>query len=73
MKDSYLFYNIAQKTKAYVEEHPGVKLLRMGIVHLASGEENGYLPGPSEEIKADLMKIVNSGCGNTGIYKITEY
>ena len=31
LKDSYLFYNIAQKAKAYVEEHPGVKLLRMGI------------------------------------------
>ena len=22
LKDSYLFYNIAQKTKAYLEEHP---------------------------------------------------
>lgn len=31
MKDSYLFYNIAQKTKAYVEQHPGTKLLRIGI------------------------------------------
>ncbi|CDC11344.1 lL-diaminopimelate aminotransferase [Lachnospiraceae bacterium CAG:364] len=31
LKDSYLFYNIAQKTRAYVENHPGVKLLRMGI------------------------------------------
>lgn len=31
LKDSYLFYNIAHKTKAYVEQHPGVKLLRMGI------------------------------------------
>lgn len=31
LKDSYLFYNIAQKTKAYVERHPGVELLRMGI------------------------------------------
>ena len=31
LKDSYLFYNIAQKTNAYVEQHPGVKLLRMGI------------------------------------------
>ena len=29
LKDSYLFYNIAQKTKAYVEQYPGVKLLRM--------------------------------------------
>ena len=31
LKDSYLFYNIAQKTKAYVEEHKGTKLLKMGI------------------------------------------
>lgn len=31
LKDSYLFYNIAQKTKAYIEQHPGTKLLRMGI------------------------------------------
>lgn len=31
LKDSYLFYNIAQKTKTYVGEHPGVNLLRMGI------------------------------------------
>ena len=161
LEDSYLFYNIAQKTKAYVEEHKGTKLLKMGIgdvslplsdaviqalheavddqaskdgfhgympecgapflretiakyyknrgvflssdevfvssgasdelgdildlfdpsssalviepaypayvdanvmagrkiVHLASGEENGFLPEPSEEIKADLLYI----------------
>lgn len=31
LKDSYLFYNIAKKTRTYVENHPGVKLLRMGI------------------------------------------
>ena len=31
LKDSYLFYNIAQKTKAYLEENPGKHLLRMGI------------------------------------------
>lgn len=31
LKDSYLFYNIAQKTKAYLEEHPGAHLYRMGI------------------------------------------
>lgn len=31
LKDSYLFYNIAQKTKAYIEQNPGVKLLKMGI------------------------------------------
>ena len=31
LKDSYLFYNIAQKTKKYLEDHPGQKLYRMGI------------------------------------------
>ena len=31
LKDSYLFYNIAQKTKAYLVEHPGTHLYRMGI------------------------------------------
>ncbi len=31
LKDSYLFYRIAQKTKAYVREHPGAYLYRMGI------------------------------------------
>lgn len=31
LKDSYLFYHIAQKTKAYQEQHPGAYLYRMGI------------------------------------------
>lgn len=31
LKDSYLFYHIAQKTKAYTEANPGVHLYRMGI------------------------------------------
>ena len=31
LKSSYLFYNIAQKTKAYCNEHPDARLLRMGI------------------------------------------
>ena len=31
LKDSYLFYNIAQKTKAYLSEHPDSHLYRMGI------------------------------------------
>lgn len=31
LKDSYLFFNIAQKTKAYLEDHPDQRLLRMGI------------------------------------------
>ena len=31
LKDSYLFYNIAQKTKAYLQENPEQHLYRMGI------------------------------------------
>lgn len=31
LKDSYLFYNIAQKTKAFTAENPDKPLLRMGI------------------------------------------
>ena len=31
LKDSYLFYNIAQKTKAYLEANPDKHLYRMGI------------------------------------------
>ncbi len=31
LKDSYLFYHIAQKTKAYLDGHPGAHLYRMGI------------------------------------------
>lgn len=31
LKDSYLFYNIAQKTKAYLAENPDKHLYRMGI------------------------------------------
>ena len=31
LKDSYLFYNIAQKTKAYLKAHPDERLLRLGI------------------------------------------
>ena len=31
LKDSYLFYHIAQKTKAWCEANPGTRLYRMGI------------------------------------------
>lgn len=31
LKDSYLFYNIAQKVNAYLDAHPGTHLYRMGI------------------------------------------
>lgn len=31
LKDSYLFYNIAQKVKAYLAEHPDAYICRLGI------------------------------------------
>ena len=31
LKDSYLFYRIAQKVSAYLREHPDTHLYRMGI------------------------------------------
>lgn len=31
LKDSYLFYNIAQKVNNYLKEHPNARLLRLGI------------------------------------------
>ena len=31
LKESYLFFHIAQKTRAYLEAHPGTHLYRMGI------------------------------------------
>ena len=31
LKDSYLFYNISEKIKTYLKEHPGEHLLRLGI------------------------------------------
>jgi LL-diaminopimelate aminotransferase len=31
LKDSYLFYNISKKVGAFLEEHPGERILRLGI------------------------------------------
>ena len=31
LKDSYLFYNISQKVAAYLDAHPGERVLRLGI------------------------------------------
>ncbi len=45
LKDSYLFFNIAQKTKAYLEANPNKRLYRMGIGDVS-------LPLPEAVIKA---------------------
>ena len=51
LKESYLFYHIAQKTKLYLEEHPEAHLYRMGIGDVS-------LPLCGEVIKA-LHKAVD--------------
>ena len=51
LKESYLFYHIAQKTKGYLEEHPEAHLYRMGIGDVS-------LPLCGEVIKA-LHKAVD--------------
>lgn len=51
LKDSYLFFHIAQKTKAYLEENPEKRLYRMGIGDVS-------LPLPDAVIQA-LHEAVN--------------
>ena len=51
LKDSYLFYNIAQKTKTYLEKNPDKRLYRMGIGDVS-------LPLCDAVIKA-LLEAVN--------------
>ena len=53
LKDSYLFYNIAQKTKTYIEEHPGITVTELaeewvrtkGSISqvIKNLDENGYI------------------------------
>ena len=54
LKESYLFYHIAQKTKLYLEEHPEAHLYRMGIGDVS-------LPLCGEVIKALLQSSRRSG------------
>lgn len=68
LKDSYLFYNIAQKTKAYLEEHPEKHLYRMGIgdvslplcdaviQKLHEAVEDQYQPGHISRLYAGMRR-----------------
>ena len=60
LKDSYLFYNIAQKTKAYLAERPGEKLLE----ELLMSEEGlqktkNKLIYIGKQIEIDMDKFIN--------------
>ena len=58
LKESYVFYYIAQKTKAYVEQHPNSHLYRMGIGDVS-------LPLCDEVIKALHEAVDNQAVKNT--------
>jgi len=55
LKESYLFYHIAQKTKAYLADHPGTHLYRMGIGDVS-------LP-----LVPTVIKALHEGVENQGV------
>ena len=67
LKDSYLFYNIAQKTKKYLEENPGKKLYRMGIgdvsLPLASAVCTALHTAVDDQSKKDSFHGYMPECG----------
>lgn len=67
LKDSYLFFNIAKKTKAYLEEHPDKTLLRLGIgdvtLPLAPVVVEGLKSGVEDQAKKDTFHGYMPECG----------
>lgn len=67
LKDSYLFFNIAQKIKAYSEANPGVKLYRMGIgdvsLPLAPAVISALHDGVDDQAEKDTFHGYMPECG----------
>ena len=67
LKSSYLFYNIAQKTKAYLAEHPDAHLYRMGIgdvsLPLCDAVIKGLHAAADDQAKADTFNGYMPECG----------
>lgn len=70
LKDSYLFHTVAQKTAAYAAEHPGKKIIKLGIGDVT-------LPLPSvcvEAMKAACdEQLTESGFVGYGPYEGFEF
>lgn len=67
LQDSYLFYNIAQKTKAYLEKNPDKKLYRMGIgdvsLPLCDAVIKAFHSAVDDQSKADSFHGYMPECG----------
>ena len=67
LKDSYLFYNIAQKTKKYLEAHPDTHLYRMGIgdvsLPLCDAVIRGLHKAADDQAKAETFNGYMPECG----------
>ena len=67
LKDSYLFYNIAQKVQAYQAANPGVHLYRMGIgdvsLPLCDAVIKALHEGVDDQAKADTFHGYMPECG----------
>lgn len=67
LKSSYLFYNIAQKTKAYLAEHSDTHLYRMGIgdvsLPLCDAVIKGLHAAADDQSKADSFNGYMPECG----------
>lgn len=67
LKSSYLFYNIAQKTKAYLAQHPDQKLYRLGIgdvsLPLCDAVIKGLHIAADDQAKAETFNGYMPECG----------
>lgn len=69
LKESYLFYNIAQKTREYLAKNPGKQLYRMGIgdvsLPLCDAVINALREGVEEQSKREDFHGYMPECGAT--------
>ena len=78
LKESYLFYHIAQKIKKYLEKHPGSHLFRMGIgdVSLPLCDEviKALHQAVEDQAKKDTFHGYMPECGDPALRnRIAEY
>lgn len=78
LEESYLFYNISRKTKAYLENHPKARLYRMGIGDVSLPLCNAVIQKLHEAVEDQAHKTTFQGympeCGDLQLRKtIAQY